>query len=138
MSETRTPLGSLASTVNVEGEDSLRRRVGPELTPLDRHARRMHEQQQQVGGTDPGARGRLSAYVFDVFRGDGEWSPTQPYHLQDVKESSREADHPMDFPPSCITRDDRQWPISLEQFKELNVYLAANSPTSMRTTSGSL
>ena len=33
---------------------------------------------------------------------------------------------PWIFHHRVFTRDDRQWPISLEQFKELNVYLAAN------------
>ena len=48
MSETRRPLGSLASCVNEKGEDVLRRRVQPEQTPLQRHARHMHEQREQV------------------------------------------------------------------------------------------
>ena len=35
---------------------------------------------------------------------------------------------PWIFRHRVFTRDDRQWPISLEQFKELNIYLAANLP----------
>ena len=41
------------------------------------------------------SRGCVPSFVFDVFRGDGEWSPTPPYHLQDVEEDPYYPDHPI-------------------------------------------
>ena len=132
MSETRRPLGSLASTVNVEGEDSLRRRVGPELTPLDRHTRRVYERREEAWRP-------LNKYCVAAF--------IRMFVLCLVE---RENGHPSGFPHPTITKmlhkalitriipficrrivatmDERFWIISLEDFEELNHYLAANLP----------
>ena len=64
MSETRTPLGSLASAVNVGGEDYLRRRVRPERTGVERQTRRMRERQQETWR--PLTKQRVAAF-FELF-----------------------------------------------------------------------
>ena len=46
----------------------------------------------------------------------------------DVKESSREADHPMDPFSLVYTMEERWWPITLAQFREVNGYLADHLP----------
>ena len=48
MSQTRRPLGSLASKRNVGGEDHLRRRVGPQRTPVQRHTLQMYERRDET------------------------------------------------------------------------------------------
>ena len=48
MSTTRSPLGSLASEVNVHGEESLSRRVPRERTHLERQAERMYERGEET------------------------------------------------------------------------------------------
>ena len=48
MSETRSPLGSLAGEVNVRGEDSLRTRVAPERTPVERHTMSMYARREEA------------------------------------------------------------------------------------------
>ena len=48
MVKTRRPLGCLASTVNVEGEDYLRRRVRPERTAVERQTRVMREREEET------------------------------------------------------------------------------------------
>jgi len=86
MSETRRPLGSLASTVNVEGEDSLRRRVGPELTPLDPHTRRVYERREEAWR--PLNKYRVAAFI-------------RMFVLCLVE---RENGHPSGFPHPTITK----------------------------------
>ena len=127
MSETRRPLGSLASDINVSGEDSLRRRVGPELTPLDRHTRRVYERREEAWR--PLNKYRVAAFI-------------RMFVLCLVE---RENGHPRGFPHPVITKmlhkalitriipficrrlaytmDATFWIISLEDFKELDHYL---------------
>ena len=61
MSETRRPLGSLASCVNVGGAEALRRRAGLEWTPLDRHARRVRERREEAWR--PLNKHRVAAFI---------------------------------------------------------------------------
>ena len=64
MVKTRRPLGCLASTVNVEGEDYLRRRVRPERTAVERQTRAMNERQEETWR--PLNRRRVVAF-FELF-----------------------------------------------------------------------
>ena len=41
------------------------------------------------------SRSGFSSFVFHVFRGDGEWSPSPPSDLQDDEEDAVQADHPI-------------------------------------------
>jgi len=48
MVKSRKPLGSLASAVNVGGEEVLRRRVRPERTAVERQTRERNERGEQT------------------------------------------------------------------------------------------
>ena len=64
MVKSRKPLGSLASAVNVGGEEVLRRRVRPERTAVERQTREMNERRQQTWR--PLTRQRVAAF-FELF-----------------------------------------------------------------------
>ena len=61
MVKSRKPLGYLSSCVNGEGEDSLRRRAGPERTPVERHTMRMYERQEEAWR--PLNKQRVAAFI---------------------------------------------------------------------------
>ena len=71
----RTVLGCLCSETNVGEEEVLRSRVGPERTP---HHGNVRKTRRSVAPPQQISRSGFSSFVFDVFRGDGEWSPTPP------------------------------------------------------------
>ena len=129
MSETRRPLGSLASTVNAEGEDSLRRRVGPELTPLDRHARRMHEQREQVwrGLIRERVAAFLRMFVL-CFVELENGLPLQSVTYGILKKALVKQIIPWIHFRLVYTMEERWWPITLAQFREVNGYLADHLP----------
>ena len=132
MTETRRPLGCLCSEINVGGEERLRRRAGPEMTPLDRHTRRVYERREEAWR--PLNKYRVAAFI-------------RMFVLCLVE---RENGHPSGFPHPTITKmlhkalitriipficrrlaytmDEFFWIISLEDFEELNHCLAANQP----------
>ena len=99
MSETRRPLGSLASERNVGGEDVLRTRVGPEQSPLQRQITRMYARREEAWR--PLTRQRVAAFLrlFFLFRGDGKWTPSATSDLPHVKEKACEESHPVDSQP---------------------------------------
>jgi len=132
MSETRRPLGSLASDVNVGGPDALRRRAGPEMTPLDRHTRRVYERREEAWR--PLNKYRVAAFVRMfvlclVERENGH--PSGVPHPGIVK-MLHKALITRIIPFICrrlaYTMDERFWILSLEDFKELDHYLVANLP----------
>ena len=132
MSETRRHLGSLASAVNVGGEESLRRRVPRERTHVERQSIRMHERREETWR--PLNRRRVAAFLELYFLAMVNIENAHRYGYQ-TRASAKMLNKalttrviPWIFRHRVFTRDDRQWPISLEQFKELNVYLAANLP----------
>ena len=129
MSETRRVLDSLGSEMNVGGEDSLRRRVGPELTPLDRHARRMHEQQQQVwrGLTRERVAAFLRLFVL-CFVELENGLPLHPITYRMLKKKLVRRVIPWIHFRLVYTMEERWWPITLAQFREVNGYLADHLP----------
>ena len=132
MSETRRHLGSLASAVNVGGDESLRSRVPRERTHVERQSIRMHERREETWR--PLNRRRVAAFLELYFLAMVNIENAHRYGYQ-TRASAKMLNKalttrviPWIFRHRVFTRDDRQWPISLEQFKELNVYLAANLP----------
>ena len=101
MSETRRPLGSLAGEVNVGGEDSLRRRVGPERTPIERYTMSMYARREEAWR--PLTRQRVAAFLrllILCFLETENGRPLQSVsHLQVVKEGATEKDNPLDSQP---------------------------------------
>ena len=129
MSETRRVLGCLGSEMNVGGADYLRRRVRPEETPLDRHARRMHEQQQQVwrGLT----RERVAAFLrmfLMCFVELENGLPLHPITYGMLKKALVKDIIPWIHFRLVYTMEERWWPITLGQFREVNGYLADHLP----------
>ena len=132
MSETRTPLGSLASDINVSGEASLRRRVGPELTPMDRHTIRMHEQREEAWR--PLNKHRVASFIrlfilclVELENGHrvGRVHPTVEKML---KKTLAKRIIPFICRRLVYTMDESTWMITVEQFKELNHYLVNHLP----------
>ena len=132
MSETRRPLGSLASDINVSGEDSLRRRVGPELTPLDRHTRRVYERREEAWR--PLNKYRVAAFIrmFLLCLVETENGHRRGFVHPEITKMLHKALITRIIPFICrrlaYTMDESFWIISLLDFKELNNYLAANLP----------
>ena len=61
MVKTRRPLGSLARQINVGGEDSVRIRVGPEQTPVQRHTMAMYQRREEAWR--PLNKHRVAAFI---------------------------------------------------------------------------
>ena len=132
MPETRTPLGSLASCVNVNGEEELTRRAGREFTPMDRHTIRMHERREQAWR--PLNRYRVASFIrlfilclVELENGHrvGRVHPTVEKML---KKTLAKRIIPFICRRLVYTMDESSWIISMPHLKELNHYLAANLP----------
>ena len=132
MSETRTPLGSLASCVNVKGEEELTRRAGREFTPMDRHTIRMHEQREQAWR--PLNKYRVASFIRLFILGLVEMENghrvgrVHPIVEKMLKKTLAKRIIPFICRRLAYTMDESFWIISLADFKELNHYLAANLP----------
>ena len=130
MSETRRPLGCLASEVNVSGEEYLRRRAGPEMTPLDRHARRVHERREEAWR--PLNKHRVAAFIrmFLLCLVDTENGHRRGFVHPEIGKILQKTLVTRIIPFICrrlaYTMDPTFWIITMEDFKELNHYLAAN------------
>ena len=132
MSETRRPLGCLGSCVNVGGADALRRRAGPEMTPLDRHARRVHERREEAWR--PLNKHRVAAFIrmFVPCLVDTENGHRRGFVHPTITKMMHKTLCKRIIPFICrrlaYTMDESFWIISLPDFKELNHYLTANLP----------
>ena len=132
MSETRTPLGCLASDVNVGGEESLRRRAGSEMTPLDRHTMRVYERRGEAWR--PLNKYRVASFIrlfilclVEMENGHPA-GRVHPIVEKMLKKRLVTRIIPFICRRLAYTMDESFWIISLADFKELNHYLAANLP----------
>ena len=129
MSETRRPLGSLASNMNVGGRDYLRRRVGEELTAVERHTRAMYQRREEAwrGLT----RERVAAFIrlfVLCFVETENGLPLHPLTYRLLKKTLVKRIIPWIHFRLVYTMEERWWPITLAQFRELNGYLADHLP----------
>ena len=129
MVKTRRHLGCLASEVNVNGEDSLRRRAGPERTPVERHTLRMYERREEAWR--PLNKQRVAAFIrlfllcfVEVENGLG----LQPVTYQMMKKALKKRIIPWIYKWLVFTMDEQYWPITLEQFRQLDQYLSEHMP----------
>ena len=129
MSETRKPLGCLASDMNVGGEESLRRIAGPEQTPLQRHTIRMHVRREQVwrGLTRERVAAFLRLFVL-CFVEIENGLPLHPLTCRLLKKTLVKRIIPWIHFRLVYTMEERWWPITLAQFREVNGYLADHLP----------
>jgi len=127
MSTTRRHLGSLASDINVGGEESLRRRVGPERTAIERHTRGMYERQEEIWR--PLLRQRVEAFIrlfLFCFVEPENGRPLQPVRLRMLKRKLTHRIIPWMERRIVPTREERFWPISMALFEELDFFMAAH------------
>ena len=129
MVKTRRHLGSLASEVNVGGEDRLRRRVGPERTPVQRHTTSMYERREQLwrGLSRQRVAAFLRLFVLClVERENGLFLERDTYKM--LKKTLVKRIVPWIYNRITFSMDERYWPITLEQFHEIDQYLGDHMP----------
>ena len=130
MSETRKPLGSLASNMNVNGRDYLRRRVGEELTPVERHTRAMYARREEAWrGLN---KQRVAAFIrmfILCFVESENGHQLHPVTYKLLKKTLVKRIIPWICKWLVFTMDEFYWPITREQFQELDRYLAEHMPT---------
>ena len=129
MGKTRRVLGSMSSEVNVGGEESLRRRVGPEQSPVQRQIRRMYERREE--GWRGLTRERVAAFLrlfllCLVELENGLPLETATYRM--LKKTLVKRIIPWIHFRLVYSMDERWWPITLAQFREVNSYLADHLP----------
>ena len=133
MSTTRRPLGSVASFINVNGEERLRTRVGPEWTPIERHTIRMYERRQEswrrLNKDRVAAFIRLFLMCF-VEVENGRRLERVTYRMLKKKLCKRII--PWIYQWLVFTMDEAYWPITRKDFEELNDYLVAHLPRRAR------
>ena len=128
MAETRTPLGSLASAVNVGGREYLRRRV-IERTPVERYTMRMYERREEAWR--PLNKDRVAAFLrlfLLCFVELENGLPLHPFTYRMMKKCLVKRIIPWIHFRLVYTMEERWWPITLAQFRELNGYLADHLP----------
>ena len=128
----RRTLGSLASAINVAGAEAVNNTVGPERTPLERQALRMYERQHEAWR--PLNHGRMTTFI--------EMFLTAMVHLENAYHDGRRPPATASILITTLRRriipfihkrlvwtmDDSQWPMSLEHFEELDMFLAGYLP----------
>ena len=127
MVKSRKPLGSLASQMNVGGEEVLRSRVGPELTAVERHTRGMYQRREEAWR--PLTRQRVEAFIrlfllCFVDTENGLPLESQTYHM--LKRNLAHRVIPWMERRLVATREERLWPISMGLFEELDFFMAAH------------
>ena len=132
MSTTRRRLGSLCSVVNVGGEEALRRRVGPERTHVQRLAFGMWERREETWR--PLNQQRVAAfirlYLLALVYEENAYRHREERGTADAS-LHRSLVHrviPWVYRNRAWTKDTRRWPMSLDQFKELDAYLVDHLP----------
>ena len=128
MVQTRRPLGSLASDINVSGEDSIRRRV-IERTPVERHTMRMYERREEAWR--PLNKDRVAAFLrlfFLCFVELENGRPLQAVTYRMMKKCLVKRIIPWMQNRLVWTTIERYWPMTLPQFRELDQYLADHMP----------
>ena len=127
MAETRRVLGSLGSEMNVGGEETLRRRVRPEETPLQRQIRRMYERREE--SWRPLNRQRVEAFIrlfLLCFVEPENGLPLHPVTYRRLKRALAQRVIPwMEF-RIAPTREEKYWPISMALFEELDFFMAVH------------
>ena len=133
MSRTRRPLSSLSSFVNVYGEEAVGRRVPREPTHTERVAWRMHERREETWR--PLNRRRVAAFIELYLLSVVYMENAHRYGYQtraSCKMLNKALVHrviPWINMNRSWTRDESQWPISVEHFRELDSHLVNHLPS---------
>ena len=127
MSETRRPLGCLASEVNVSGEEVLRRRVGPEQSAIQRQITGMYARREE--SWRPLTRQRVEAFLrlfLLCFVEPENGLPLQAVTYRNLKRVLTHRIIPFIERRIVPTREEKYWPISMRLFEELDFFMAAH------------
>ena len=129
MVKTRRPLGSLASERNVGGEESLRRRAGAERTPVQRHSIMMYERREETwrGLTHQRVAAFLRLFML-CFVETENGLPLESLTYRLLKKKLVKHIIPWIYKWLVFTMEEKYWPITLAQFRELDQYLAEHMP----------
>ena len=133
MVQTRKPLGSLASAVNVGGEEVLRRRVRSERTGVERQTRLMRERGEETWR--PLTRQHVAAF-FELFlhcmvwteNGEREGRP-HPEIVQALLGTLVRKIIPWVDQHRIWSNFECRWPMTLEHFKEMDNDLSQYLPS---------
>ena len=127
MVKSRRPLGSLAGEMNVSGEEVLRSRV--ERTPVQRQISRMYERREEAwrGLTRERVAAFLRLFVL-CFVELENGLPFEPVTYKMMKKTLVRRIIPWIHFRLVYTMEERWWPITLAQFREVNGYLADHLP----------
>ena len=127
MSESRKTLGSLRSVVNVGGADALRRRV--EQTPVQRQITGMYQRREEAwrGLTRERVAAFLRLFVLCLVELENGL-PLQQLTYRMLKKKLVKRVIPWIHFRLVYTMEERWWPITLAQFREVNGYLADHLP----------
>ena len=132
MSETRKPLGCLASQTNVDGSEYLRRRAGPERTAVERQTRVMRERREETWR--PLTRKRVVAFCELFLRcmvwtenGEREGRP-HPQIIEALLRALVDKIIPWVDQHRIRSRFECRWPMTLDHFKEMDNDLANYLP----------
>ena len=129
MVKTRKPLGCLASETNVSGDDHLRRRVGEELTPVERHTRAMYARREEAWR--PLNKQRVAAFIrlfVLCFVSTENGLQLHPITYKMMKKTLVRRISPWIYKWLVFSMEERYWPISLEHFRELDSFLGEHTP----------
>jgi len=129
MVKTRRPLGSLASERNVGGEEILRRRVGPEQSPVQRQMNGIYERREEVWR--PLTRQSIVAFIrlfLMCFVEMENGLPLEPGSYRMMKKCLVKRIIPAIHWRLVYTMDEAYWPITLTQFRELDSFLTEHLP----------
>ena len=126
----RKSLGCLCSYVNVNGEEALEMRVRTERTHVERAAMRMAERRQETWR--PLNRNRVEAFIrmyllAIVYDENAYRHPSEKRKSQKIlNEALVKRIIPYVYRNRVWTLDESMWPVTLEDFRELNHHLATN------------
>ena len=127
MSETRRPLGCLASEVNVSGEEVLRRRVGPEQSAIQRQITGMYARREE--SWRPLTRQRVEAFLrlfLLCFVEPENGLPLQAVTYRNLKRVLTHRIIPFIERRIVPTMEGKYWPISMRLYEELDFFMAAH------------
>ena len=127
MSETRRPLGCLASEVNVSGEEVLRRRVGPEQSAIQRQITGMYARREE--SWRPLTRQRVEAFLrlfLLCFVEPENGLPLQAVTYRNLKRVLTHRIIPFIERRIVPTMEEKYWPISMRLYEELDFFMAAH------------
>ena len=133
MVKSRKPLGSLAGLMNVGGDESLRTRVEPERTGVERQTRRMYQRGEETWR--PLTRQRVVAFCELFLRcmvwtenGEREGRP-HPEIVEALLGTLVRRIIPWVDQHRIWSNFERRWPMSLEHFHEMDNDLSQYLPS---------